>query len=265
MPSIAELVTQNSNRLAQNPETINSAGFEPPSPLSLPPPQVTGLPVRGYYPQGFTLDQDFGGTAQITRTGPNMRSPTFPVQPSTGNIKITVKSPGTGAISSSSSSSSSSLLLETNGMKNTKQNILNFLSGLNILVTSDSSGNETISTIDPSFQSIITNIALTAQTASISATNLIAAPSSTGLYYIAYFLDTTTAGSAGTALLTMTWSDGAAQSASTSTIALATLGSYVSGNLIVKATSGAIQYATTVAGATGSPQYSLDLRVIPLG
>ena len=32
-------------------------------------------------------------------------------------------------------------------------------------------------------------------------------------------------------------------------------------NLRVKATSGAIQYATTVTSAVGSPAYSLDIRV----
>lgn len=102
----------------------------------------------------------------------------------------------------------------------------------------------------------------TAQTASISATNLVASPSSASLYFIMYYLQTTTAGSGGTCLLTITWNDGAARTFSTSTISLSTTGAgaELSGVIVVECTSGAIQYSTTVSGATGSPQYQLQLQ-----
>ena len=83
MPSIKSQVQKNAERIAQGGDLVQTSGpsnnAANPTPMP-PPPPVTGLPVRGYYPQGTTLDQDFGGTSQITRTGPNMRSPTFPAQ-----------------------------------------------------------------------------------------------------------------------------------------------------------------------------------------
>jgi hypothetical protein len=109
------------------------------------------------------------------------------------------------------------------------------------------------------------SVALTAQTASVAATNLIPTPSTTALYQITYALTTTTAGTGGTVSLTLTWNNGAAQTVTTANVNLNTLGAFVSGTQIIKATSGIPQYSTTVAGAAGGPQYSLDIRVLPLG
>src|SRR5208282_1382762 len=105
------------------------------------------------------------------------------------------------------------------------------------------------------------SVSLTARTATIAATNLVTTPVTTALYEITYYLNDTTAGTSGTVSLTITWNDGAAQSVTSSNITFGTLGAYVSGVFVVKATSGAIQYATTVTSAVGSPAYSLDLRV----
>jgi hypothetical protein len=105
------------------------------------------------------------------------------------------------------------------------------------------------------------SVSLTAQAATIAATNLVATPVTTALYEITYYLNDTTAGTSGIVSLTITWNDGAAQSVTSSNVTFGTLGAYVSGVIVAKATSGAIQYATTVTSAVGSPAYSLDIRV----
>jgi hypothetical protein len=126
----------------------------------------------------------------------------------------------------------------------------------------DFTGSLTLTTL--SLQGSLTGpnyVSLTAQTNTIAATNLVAVPVTTALYEITYYLNDTTAGTSGTVSLTITWNDGAAQTFTSSNVTYGTLGAYVSGTIVVKATSGAIQYATTVTSAVGSPAYSLDLRV----
>lgn len=108
------------------------------------------------------------------------------------------------------------------------------------------------------------SVALTGQTSSIAATNLVASPTTTSLYEIRYYLNDTTAGTSGTVSVTISWNDGAAQSVTSANVTFGVLGAYVSGVIVVKATSGAIQYATTITSPIGSPQYSLDLRVTEL-
>jgi hypothetical protein len=105
------------------------------------------------------------------------------------------------------------------------------------------------------------SVSLTAQAATIAATNLVATPVTTALYEITYYLNDTTAGTSGTVSLTITWNDGGSQTFTSSNVTFGTLGAYVSGTIVVKATSGAIQYATTVTSAVGSPAYSLDIRI----
>ena len=107
-------------------------------------------------------------------------------------------------------------------------------------------------------------VSLTGQTTSISATNLSGHPVANALYRVEYYLNCTAAGSAGTVTVTITWNDGTSETITLSSLTLSAQGS-VSGDLLVKPTSGAIQYSTTVTGAMGSPQYSLDIRVLPLG
>jgi hypothetical protein len=105
------------------------------------------------------------------------------------------------------------------------------------------------------------SVSLTAQAATIAATNLVTTPVTTALYEITYYLNDTTAGTSGTVSLTITWNDGGSQTFTSSNVTFGTLGAYVSGTIVVKATSGAIQYATTVTSAVGSPAYSLDIRI----
>ena len=137
MPSINSQVQKNAERIAQGGDLVQAAGpsnnAANPTPMP-PPPPVTGLPVRGYYPQGMTLDQDFGGTSQITRTGPNMRSPTFPKQP---GIVSTIISKAAAAISSTAAS----LIIKVNNMLAPNQSVLNFLQGTGMTITVDASGN----------------------------------------------------------------------------------------------------------------------------
>lgn len=105
----------------------------------------------------------------------------------------------------------------------------------------------------------------TAQTASIGTTTFFTA-SVQGVYRITYSLDTTTAGSAGTVLLTIGWNNGAAQSVATATILLSTLGATTCvspatcGPLVINvAASQNVTFATTVVGNVGG-QYSVRLR-----
>jgi hypothetical protein len=119
----------------------------------------------------------------------------------------------------------------------------------------------------------VANVQLSAQTASIVATNLVASPTSTALYALNFYMTTTTAGASGTASLTLSWNDGTSQSFITATIDLTTQGggSFISGTLIVKCISGSIQYSTTVSNSSNvgsppvTPQYSLDIRAVLLG
>ncbi len=104
---------------------------------------------------------------------------------------------------------------------------------------------------------------LTAQTGSVTATNLFT-PSANGLFRVSYYLTTTTAGSAGTVSVTFTWTDEAKAETFTSTaLSLSALGALaLQQPLVIYAkTTAAIQYSTTVSGATGSPQYSLHIRI----
>lgn len=109
------------------------------------------------------------------------------------------------------------------------------------------------------------SIVKTGQTGSISAATLVPSPVTTALYQVNYYMNVTTAGTSGTVQATFTWNDGAAQTLNSATITFGTLGAFVSGTFIVKATSGTPQYSTTVTSALGSPVYSLDIRVLPLG
>jgi len=107
---------------------------------------------------------------------------------------------------------------------------------------------------------------LTAQTGSIGTTTFFTA-SATGVYRISYSLDTTTAGSAGTVLLTLGWNNGAAQTVATATIVLSVLGATTCvspatcGPMLINVTAGQnVTYATTVTAPVGSPEYSLRIR-----
>jgi hypothetical protein len=106
---------------------------------------------------------------------------------------------------------------------------------------------------------------LAAQTASIAATSIqtnVPGILPAGLYRLTYYLNVTTAGTAGTVQLTVTYTDDAGAKTQTSTaVSMTTLGNSAQG-VFVLYTAGAVnvQYATTVAGATGAPAYSLTMQ-----
>jgi hypothetical protein len=111
-------------------------------------------------------------------------------------------------------------------------------------------------------------VSLTARTASISTTTAIATPTGgAGLYRVIVDMVVTTAGTAGTVTATITTNNGSASFAQTSSaLSLTTLGNELSVSFTSRCGSATnIQYATTVSGATGSPQYSLTIRAEYLG
>jgi hypothetical protein len=112
-----------------------------------------------------------------------------------------------------------------------------------------------------------TSISLTGQTASIPSAPFHFAQTS-ALYRANYDLLTTTAGSAGTVSLDLTHDNGG--QIVTFTIAvpldLTTIGDEVSGSVVMWVPVGiTVNYATTVVGATGSPDYAVRLRMESLG
>lgn len=116
--------------------------------------------------------------------------------------------------------------------------------------------------------SVLASTNLVAQTASIAAATLYAVPATApGLYRVTVDLVATTAGSAGTVLTTIAGNNGSAgTSQSTSAMSLTTLGTESSATFLVNSAGGQnITYATTVASATGSPQYAASYRVEYLG
>ena len=104
-----------------------------------------------------------------------------------------------------------------------------------------------------------------AQTASIAATSIqtnVPGILPAGLYRVTYYLNVTTAGTAGTVQLNLTYTDDAiAQTQHSASVSMTTLGNMAQG-VFVFYTAGAVnvQYSTTVAGATGTPAYSLNLQ-----
>lgn len=108
----------------------------------------------------------------------------------------------------------------------------------------------------------VVSVAPAAQTASIGSTTLFTA-SATGLYQLSYYLVTTTAGSAGTVLATFGWNDGAAgRTLVTTTIVLSALTGFLGGVATIYLAAGqVVTYATTVAAAVGSPQYTIAIAL----
>jgi hypothetical protein len=138
-------------------------------------------------------------------------------------------------------------------------------SGLNLAITAAGliSKYNGVATAGPGVTPVFFTVGLTAQAATIGATNITTACPA-GVFSISYYLKTTTAGSAGTASFTLNWNDGAAVTFTTGTASLTstTASGLVQGTQIVKCgASTTLSYATTVTGATGSPQYSLDISV----
>jgi hypothetical protein len=115
---------------------------------------------------------------------------------------------------------------------------------------------------------------LTAQTASIATATLYAVPAARqGLYEIAVYLETTTAGTAGNVTATVASVDesGTSESKTTAAVGLNGLGANLgtaagsSPWIFYSQASQNITYSTTVTGALNNPQYSVRFRVKYLG
>jgi len=114
----------------------------------------------------------------------------------------------------------------------------------------------------------VANLSLLAQTASIPTTVLYSVPFNKGGMYAVYLdIICTTAGTGGTVSASINWNNGTTSAGlATATFSLATQAEQtVLYDNFVSAPSQNITYATTVSGATGSPQYSLGIRLQYLG
>jgi hypothetical protein len=106
----------------------------------------------------------------------------------------------------------------------------------------------------------------TGQTASIVGTPIVtdgAANLPAGLYRVTYYINVTAAGTAGTVQFLIGYTDDAGSKTQTGTsVSLTTLGNMASGVMVLYTTGAAqVLYMATVAGATGTPTYSLTLQV----
>lgn len=110
---------------------------------------------------------------------------------------------------------------------------------------------------------------LTGLTGSVATTTLFTMPSNNnGMCLVAYDLVTTTAGTAGNVSVNFNWLPVAGLTVATTgaTLALSTLGAEASGVFALSTAAGQpVTFSTTVSSATGSPVYSLRVRIIYLG
>ena len=111
---------------------------------------------------------------------------------------------------------------------------------------------------------VAASLTLTAQVASISATNLLASPVA-GFYRASGGIQLTTAGTSGTVSSAITYSDINGNSETDPlvlAVAFGTLNNHGSGSVEFWAGSGAaIQYSTTVTSALGSPVYAAQFTL----
>jgi Head domain of trimeric autotransporter adhesin len=111
--------------------------------------------------------------------------------------------------------------------------------------------------------SIVANVSLTGQTSSISAAHLYE-PYVNGTFRVSIYILTTTAGTAGSASVTIGWSDDK-QAQTLTPISgqnLTTAGSFMQAMVYIRAAASVwITYSATLTGAAGGPQYSLFVNV----
>lgn len=195
------------------------------------------------------------------------------VTPSTSNYYIKGKTDGSQLILGGQSSS---MYFEISGNGNTYLDGTGWnLGGGQTTISSSGAGGSgqltkyrNVSTANSGLSaSLGTPAALTAQTASVSATTTYTTAASNygsaGDYAVFYVLCTTTAGSAGTVTTTISWTQSStARSFTSGTTDLTTAASCVSGTVPIRPdASTAIQYATTVSGLVGA-QYSYYAWVV---
>jgi hypothetical protein len=114
----------------------------------------------------------------------------------------------------------------------------------------------------------IATVTATAQTSSIGTTTLYAVPSSgAGMYAVYVDVICTTAGTGGTIVVNVSWNNGTTSAGfNTQSFSLTAQGEQgaLLGNFISEASHN-ITYSTTVSGSSGSPAYTLNIRLQYLG
>ncbi len=154
MPTIAESIAANKERIAAGGETATGIG---PANLALPaPPQLDlpiGLPQRGVFPADVVLVSDRSANSREFRSM-GMRSSTFPyASPATPSTKTIISqitntqtvSPVPAPTPAPSPTPPPTLLLETNGSINPDQQVLNLVQGAGMSISVDALGNTQIS------------------------------------------------------------------------------------------------------------------------
>lgn len=81
MPTINEAVARNQKLIAEGKNLVSVPAESESQAGPMPPAQVTGLPVRGVYTPNQIMSPDFLANTSAMRTGPNLRSATFPPAP----------------------------------------------------------------------------------------------------------------------------------------------------------------------------------------
>jgi hypothetical protein len=147
MPSIKDAIERNSRRIAAGGETQTGQGNELSdlAAVSSPPqdlPLGGGLPQRGMFPASLVLASDRSDSSREFR-GAGARSATFPYQTSPQTVQNTTVIQQATA-SATASAATAALLLQTDGINNPNQKILNLLSGTGITLASDPTGGVTI-------------------------------------------------------------------------------------------------------------------------
>lgn len=104
---------------------------------------------------------------------------------------------------------------------------------------------------------------LVGQNASLGVTTLLSAPPP-DLYFVDIYLECTTAGSAGTVLVTVNYTDSVGAASQLTTALVLTTSAPAVAHLAARVTlwlaSGDITFTTTVAGVVGAPVYNVTVR-----
>lgn len=173
----------------------------------------------------------------------------------TPGIKVILKNEGTGVVTVSTSNSQTIDGSLTYLLSNKFQEVTLVSDGSNWIVASS-----VFSGI------VVPAVSLTAQAAAITATPVLSTAIA-GMYRVTVDLIVTAVGTAGTAAVTIASNNGvAALSQTTGTASLTALGAEVSTEFSMYVGAGtSVTYATTLAGATGTPAYALRIRTSFLG
>jgi len=264
--------------------TIDNTGFATLTGLSLVGGSIT-VDADGFVDAIPIKDSGTGNIGQISWTGIGVGD-NF-AMPVTGAGGVLLSAASTANVSSKTFLNSTKIRCETsNGTtfqdsSSTTKQMRYDLTGITAGQTrnqkwQDTAGSVVVVGNTAAASGVLGTIALTAQTNSLAAqTMLTGNASSAGLYRLAFYMKTTTAGSGGDVVkATLAWNDGSAQSmdvpmmnatAIVNNLDLGTLNAFVQGSVVVKAAASQNVTFTTTVTKAGSPQYSVDCRIEALG